>query len=97
MSSQLENMISIAESARLKSGELACLIEFANEAETEKDLSDTCPHFINERSIGVVRAATELMADLLNGLNEDLANSLDLYARQQSQPEAEKPAMRGAK
>lgn len=97
MSKHLENLTSIAESARVKSGEVACLIEFINEADIEMGVSDDCPSFINSRTIGAVRVATELLADLLNGLNEDLANGLEHYARQQPQPEAEKPAKRGAK
>lgn len=75
---QLQSIVNLAENARLKSGELSCLLEFINKAQLNYESSDDCPDYINPRSLGTIGTLAETYAGILNGINEDLAESLKL-------------------
>ncbi|MDN6320679.1 MAG: hypothetical protein L0J77_13025 [Marinobacter sp.] len=72
MSATLDSLQSLASAATLKAVELNYLMELVNEMELEKEVSDDCPAYITAGSIGALKSATKLMAELLDGLNADL-------------------------
>jgi hypothetical protein len=76
MSATLDSLQGLANAASLKAVELNYLIEMIHEMELDKEASDDCPAYVNAGSIGALKSAAKLMAELLEGLNADLDGGL---------------------
>jgi len=76
MSTNLKRIIDLSEKAKVQAAEVACLLEFLDEATLAMDCAD-CPSYINGRTLGTIQAATAKMAEQLAEQNEDLTHRLE--------------------
>ena len=79
MNNAKQHLLELAESARLKSGELATLTELIDEATVDYQASADCPNYINQRTLGVLMATAHQSTESLNHINEALADELADY------------------
>lgn len=76
MTPQEKKLWDLSNDATLKTGELTTLLRLIQEMEIDLESNDDCPEYINANSMGAMRSASILMAELANGLVEDLATEI---------------------
>lgn len=76
MSATMDSLQDLAAAASLKALELNYVLEVIREMELDKEAIDNCPAYVTAGSLGALKSAAKLMAELLEGLNSDLNGGL---------------------